>query len=379
MLDSSPGPVETPNSDSFVTLCPAEQCSPRISPVLPTPFNDGGTPEELGLKATVKRTFLHFTDDEEDEENNQTIVGRTKSAPPRQGESASGDDKEDLNSQTPLAVKTVRERNPQIRDLLALEDRPVQDPRTMFQLAVPHLRAPPSRLGRTVQWTLGGYRILLGCDMVVFPTDRHGTSPLDSLDSLSSMASLKVVPSEGTWVSKNLRRDAWVENNLLSVGKVAWCRGKQVSLCNTADLADEEGSEDGTFDPDQIIDQAERLLHFLKRYCTRQGGTYYLYRDTNACVLYDTTSKPFGDQLPDKGVSPSSSMLSRPLAELCVTLASRMPSAPVESRLDVLWKGLTLIHPQRVTGYRLVSINCSSGPIPRAVFGNMHATVFTSR
>ncbi|KAF4686425.1 hypothetical protein FOZ60_005300 [Perkinsus olseni] len=361
VLDSSSGPVGARDRDGFVTLCPAEQCSPRASPVVPSPLTDS-TPEELGLKATVKRTFLHFTDvdEEQGEEAYSALVGRTRSAPPRQGGPPGSDNKEEEESgnQKPLSVKPVMEGNPQIRDLLALEDRPVRDPRTMFQLAVPRLSAPPSRFGRTVQWTLGGYRILLGCDMVVFPTDRRGASPLDSLDSLSSMASLKLVPPGGTRVPKNLRRDAWVENNLLSVGKVAWCRGKRVSLCDTADLAEEEESGDGTFDPDQIIDQAERLLHFLKRHCTRQGGTYYLYRDTNACVLYDTTSKPFGDQLPDKGVSPSSSMLSRPLAELCVTLASRMPSAPAESRLDVLWKGLTLIHPQRADYPELYSVIC---------------------
>ena len=146
-----------------------------------------------------------------------------------------------------------------------------------------------SRSQKSVTWHLGGFSLLLGCEFLT------ASSP--------SLISLKIL--EGLRPSKAQRSDAWVENSILAIPKVAWAADDgNLSVCETSTLLDRELTG--------LLHLASRLLSFLMTTCTDQGGVYYLCREGGECRLYSS---------PD--LQPVADRLREPIASLCLKLARK--------------------------------------------------------
>eukprot|EP00931_Biecheleriopsis_adriatica_P064712 TRINITY_DN39437_c0_g1_i3.p1 TRINITY_DN39437_c0_g1~~TRINITY_DN39437_c0_g1_i3.p1 ORF type:complete len:1112 (+),score=235.86 TRINITY_DN39437_c0_g1_i3:149-3484(+) len=219
----------------------------------------------------------------------------------------------------------------------------------------------PSRFGRAVEWRCGPYKILLGCDLVVL----HSADKVEPTD----FASFKVLPQgepEPALPSREERLDVYLENLMCDITKVVWGnpqpQGQATSwrIYNTADLPAAGSSEDMQFDPKQIHQQGQQLLHFLRQQCHREGGTYWLFREQNspAAELFDLTASPGTDNGSDSWASSAafrtSDDLASPIASLCFHLAKSLPHNA--DRQQLLQKGLNLLEPCKEEQFGMYSM-----------------------
>eukprot|EP00927_Polykrikos_kofoidii_P047624 TRINITY_DN41885_c0_g1_i1.p1 TRINITY_DN41885_c0_g1~~TRINITY_DN41885_c0_g1_i1.p1 ORF type:complete len:1360 (+),score=211.36 TRINITY_DN41885_c0_g1_i1:72-4082(+) len=208
----------------------------------------------------------------------------------------------------------------------------------------------PSRCGRAVEWQCGCYKVLLGCDMVVFRSSDF------SQQSPSNLASFKMQqPGGNSEPTREQRLDLYLENIMCDIKKAVWgCHDDGETawrVFNTKDLpAGTSPGEEAGFDAKQLVDQGQRLLHFLRQQCHREGGTYWLFRERNSPVveLFDLcdSSDPSANDGAEKWSSTSrafatSEPLVLPIASLCFHLAKSMPNSSDQRQL--LQKGLQLL------------------------------------
>mmetsp|Transcript_104655 Transcript_104655/g.197166 ORF Transcript_104655/g.197166 Transcript_104655/m.197166 type:complete len:1365 (+) Transcript_104655:59-4153(+) len=201
----------------------------------------------------------------------------------------------------------------------------------------------PSRFGRAMEWRCGPYKILLGCDLVVFQTDEH--------HELDKFASFKMLPSSGSSSpSREERLDVYLENLMCDIKKavLGYHQQGQTSwhVFNTNDLPAAQAPDDEAFfDAESLLDQGQRLLHFLRQQCRREGGTYWLFREQNAPVaeLFDLTPEGGEDwQNSSRGFGTTPS-LAMPIASLCFHIAKTTRNESEQRQL--LQKCLHLIEP----------------------------------
>lgn len=221
----------------------------------------------------------------------------------------------------------------------------------------------PTRFGRAVEWNCGPFKVLLGCDLLVYRSD--STSPLDSG---SDFASFKLLPPGRSGLpSRDERLDVYLENLMCDIKKAVWGlhdHGGETSwrVFNTNDLpgasprpVPPRGSlpaplaAEENFDEKMLVDQGQRLLHFLRQQCIQEGGTYWLYREQNssAVELFDLSFS--GDPTDDvdswksSRAFTTSQSLVLPIASLCLHLAKQMPDSDSQRRL--LQKAAHLLEP----------------------------------
>jgi len=229
-----------------------------------------------------------------------------------------------------------------------LDCRTLEAMRSLFAGTQP-IPPQPSRMGRAVEWRCGPYKILLGCDLVVFRSE-------EQVD-VSKFASFKMLPPGGaSEPSREERLDVYLENLMCNINTAVWGSHNQGQtnwrVINTQDLpAAETGEDDQQFDSDALLDQGRRLLHFLRQQCRREGGTYWLFREQNSpnAELFDlrcNEGKPPGspDTESDKN-SPfaTTDSLVLPIASLCVHLAKAATNAAEQRQL--LQKAFSLLEP----------------------------------
>lgn len=206
----------------------------------------------------------------------------------------------------------------------------------------------PSRFGRSVEWRCGPFKILLGCDLVVLRSD-------DKCE-FSDFASFKMLPPGSTSEpSREERIDVYLENLMCDITKAVWGLPDQGRttwrVFKTADLPAASAPGEAEFDGKLLQEQGQRLLHFLRQKCHREGGTYWLFREQNspAAELFDLSgsTNPVAE---DSDAWKSSSRAFRttpslvlPIASLCLRLAKAMPNNADQRQL--LEKGLHLLEP----------------------------------
>eukprot|EP00929_Paragymnodinium_shiwhaense_P007618 TRINITY_DN111527_c0_g1_i1.p1 TRINITY_DN111527_c0_g1~~TRINITY_DN111527_c0_g1_i1.p1 ORF type:complete len:1400 (+),score=334.49 TRINITY_DN111527_c0_g1_i1:633-4202(+) len=216
----------------------------------------------------------------------------------------------------------------------------------------------PSRFGRAMEWQCGVYKILLGADMVVFRSSNDSNdSSAETIPWEPNFASFKMLPPGGaSEPTREERLDVFLENLMCNIDKAVWGRHDRTGrtswrVVDTQDLpAGREPGEPEYFDKNLIIDQGQRLLHFLRQRCHRQGGTYWLFREQNSPVVElfdlsgttDALSDPLVDEKdPLEGAFGTSECLVAPIASLCFHLAKGMPDT--ETQRQLLQKGVHLL------------------------------------
>ena len=184
--------------------------------------------------------------------------------------------------------------------------------------------SPLSRVNKAVDWSIAGFSVLLGCDIVVMD-DRSAILPSD-------YSSVKVLAPGELWPTRTASREAWLESSLLQMNQVAWVNRDKgsVALTSTRDLSVEA-------DVEQMLYDLERVLQFLQTECTKQGSTYCLVRGSDSsCLLYDISHLP--QECDVVQVSPE---LALPIARVCYSLSVTDPKkANKESLLAKAWRML---------------------------------------
>jgi len=123
--------------------------------------------------------------------------------------------------------------------------------------------------------------MLVGSNLPIFGDDKHPAVSLRLTDA-----------SKPTNILTGI--DYWLDNLMCNVPEVAMCFHldgivQGYELIKTEDIPRIKNS---SFSPSVIRDTAESLLEFLKRNCTKEGGTYWLFKAAGDDVvkLYDLST-----------------------------------------------------------------------------------------
>mmetsp|Transcript_39131 Transcript_39131/g.92054 ORF Transcript_39131/g.92054 Transcript_39131/m.92054 type:complete len:1199 (-) Transcript_39131:92-3688(-) len=351
----------------------------------------------------VKNTFVDVVEDEERDD-----IGRTQSAPGRMGPDVQSQTRSVRRGASPrvssaawsTALAPVLQRLPKHAqrdedtgnwslmpyaadsvaasasqwDLLQLASAGNVPPRLSIIEAMrslhPGIPKQPSRFGRAVAWRCGPYKILLGCDLVVFRSD-------DKRD-VSDCASFKMLPGSAAEPSREERLDVYLENLMCDIKQVVWGIRRQEAdqttwrLTNTKDLPSSSAAatEESDFDPVSLLEEGQRLLHFLRQKCNKEGGTYWLFREANSPIaeLFDlshtTEPQPTLEDSDAHRVElrafKTTDSLVLPIASLCLHLAKSLPDRTQKKQL--LQKSLHLLESVRdqfVTAYAMAALELS--------------------
>ncbi|XP_071089090.1 erythroid differentiation-related factor 1-like isoform X2 [Haliotis cracherodii] len=155
-------------------------------------------------------------------------------------------------------------------------------PSTEEQAVIPDPLPKPEGSGyhREVYWTFEDIHMLIGTDLPIFG---GGTHPCVSLKLRDSATPINVLTG----------LDCWLDNLMCNVPEVAMCfhlNGivQKYELIKTEDIP---LLEDCKFDPLLVTGIARNLLSFLKSNATKEGHTYWLYKnvDDDVVKLYDLT------------------------------------------------------------------------------------------
>lgn len=222
-----------------------------------------------------------------------------------------------------------------------LDCRTLEAMRSLFSDIPPQ----PSRMGRAMEWRCGPYKILLGCDLVVFRSE-------DQVD-VSKFASFKMLPpGAAPGPTREERLDVYLENLMCNINTAVWGSHHQGQtswrVSNTQDLP-VEGEEQERFDSEAVLDQGKRLLHFLRQKCRSEGGTYWLYREQNSQhaelfdLRYATERSPDTEKNHEKSPFETTESMVLPIASLCVHLAKAATNAADQRQL--LQKAFSLLEP----------------------------------
>ena len=181
----------------------------------------------------------------------------------------------------------------------------------------PESLTPLSRLTKAVQWSIAGFSVLLGCEIVVMD---HKPPFLSS-----EYSAIKVLDSAPRTRAQS--REAWLESSLMQVEGVAWVEGSSVEVTSTESLGMEA-------EIDQMLVSVQRVLTFLQAECKQQGSTYCLVRgpgSEESCHLYDISEFDLGQTLQPE--------LALPMARVCWSLAGESNDKEDQRRLlEKAWK-----------------------------------------
>ncbi|CDW87761.1 erythroid differentiation-related factor 1 [Stylonychia lemnae] len=143
--------------------------------------------------------------------------------------------------------------------------------------------------GRVLQLKIGNFKMLIGSNLLIF------------YKSMNYPISLRILQQE-----KKLNPlsclDIWLDNVLHNVDESAICYHKngvvqEYKLLKTEDIPDinnQKSSEkkEQIFDPKIVKANGLNILNFLKENCLKEGGTYWIFKDSdqNQIQLYDLGS-----------------------------------------------------------------------------------------
>lgn len=220
---------------------------------------------------TVKNTFIHIRGDSVEESDEELL--RYHSAPPF-GRVEAENHRLQVSS-LPRAIK-----DPIMTDLVKLgAERSI---RSVLPFSEDGHMSPLSKVSRAVEWNIAGFSVLLGCDIVVM-------DPKNYSKGFSQLSSIKSLDSAQDWPSRLEAREAWLENSLLRLDRVAWVNKERKSI----DLVTSTSELSMQADVSTMLDSIKRVLVFLHRECKGQGNTYCLVRgEGDSCLLYDVSDLP---------------------------------------------------------------------------------------
>ena len=358
--------------------------------------------EPFRVKAKIRNTFLHLEVPPSEASGPLEKTFSLHSAPPRLGDqpvqiagrpwtttTANVPDPSAVMKSAPMpSTATSSSADPQTLALLPVPTSELQTKNNnalqtqkfveAAQLLSSQIPQVPGNFGRATKWEFGPFNILLGSDLLVFRSD-DGNQP--------SLTSLKLVPGQELDYANRL--DAWLENVMCNVDHTVWGYGagsgdgsfSRVDMRKTAELRNDV--DDGATKAADVLDAGNRLLHFLKQRCTREGGTYWLFRDMNAdnAYVYDVSAPTineksaadhFDEDVPEDG-QVSQSPLYLPIASLCFRLAKEATS--LEDHRRLLIKGIEMLQPHRrenaavfaMAEFHLASSYATPPPAPESV------------
>jgi hypothetical protein len=257
-------------------------CEPQLATLARTP-------------AGVRNTFIHIPDEP------STSMSRVNSAPPV---GLSSPESARLSLSIPLQVRSTA------TDLLALEssgdtsliDRTIKAivSSSVFSDSAP--LSPRTRIKKAVEWSIAGFSVLVGCDIVLMDKDDGSDLP-----PLSEFGSVKLLGK----ATRMDQKTAWFENSLLQIDTVSW-----MDPVNHSMVTESTDSLILPFEAESVLDQVRKIFSFLNSACTEPGGSYCIVRDTNRCLLYDVTE--VGSQW--AMFRPSLSLVV-PIAKMCLSEA----------------------------------------------------------
>ena len=132
-----------------------------------------------------------------------------------------------------------------------------------------------------VLWTFEDITMLVGSDLPIFGGGRY---PAVSLRLHDASKPINILTG----------MDYWLDNLMCNVPELMMCYHlngivQKYEKIKTAELPSMEGSQ---FSPRIIKDVAQNILSFLKSNCTKEGHTYWLFKNNKEDVvkLYDLTS-----------------------------------------------------------------------------------------
>ncbi|GBG86068.1 hypothetical protein CBR_g40969 [Chara braunii] len=187
---------------------------------------------------------------------------------------------------------------------------------------------------RVLFWQFEELRLLLGSDLLLFSNERHAAVSLHLLE-------LEHQATPITWL------DAWLDNVMASVPELAVCYHRKgvvqgYELLKTDDILLLKGlTGDGrvSFHPHVVQKNASSVLQFLQENCTRDPGTYWLFKNSGEDLmqLFDLSMMSTRGSPPTSPSAESESLddfttrkkgkknrYSLPLAMLCYRLAKRL-------------------------------------------------------
>jgi hypothetical protein len=230
-------------------------CEPQLATLARTP-------------AGVRNTFIHIPDEP------STSMSRVNSAPPV---GLSSPESARLSLSIPLQVRSTA------TDLLALEtsgdtsliEKTIKAivSSSVFSDSAP--LSPRTRIKKAVEWSIAGFSVLVGCDIVLMDKDDGSDPP-----PLREFGSVKLLGK----ATRMDQKTAWFENSLLQIDTVSW-----MDPVNHSMVTESTDSLILPFEAESVLDQVRKIFSFLNSACTKPGGSYCIVRDTNRCLLYDVT------------------------------------------------------------------------------------------
>lgn len=134
---------------------------------------------------------------------------------------------------------------------------------------------------RDVLWNFEDIRMLIGTDLPIFGAGTHPCVTLRLRDMKKPISILTGI-------------DYWLDQLMSAVPEVVMCYHlngivQKYEVLKTEDLPNVPGS---SFSPDLVRDVAQNILSFLKSNATKEGHTYWLFKDKDDDIvkLYDLTS-----------------------------------------------------------------------------------------
>jgi len=134
--------------------------------------------------------------------------------------------------------------------------------------------------GRVLELKIGTFKMLIGSNLLIFYKNRAYPISLRLLSIDKRLDPFSCL-------------DLWLDNVMHNVEETAICYHKrgivqEYKLMRTEDMVvNEEGMK--AFDPNVIKANAQNVLKFIKENCIKEGGTYWIFKDTdtNSIHLYD--------------------------------------------------------------------------------------------
>jgi hypothetical protein len=130
--------------------------------------------------------------------------------------------------------------------------------------------------------------------------------------------------------------DYWLDNLMCNVPELAMCFHldgivQRYEMVKTEDIPNLENSE---FSPKEVLEVAQNILAFLKANCTREGHTYWLFRQRGEEVvkLYDITSLMETSSREEEEEGKAQNPFARSVAVLFYRVARNMLNPPGSSR-----------------------------------------------
>ncbi|CAI8029486.1 Erythroid differentiation-related factor 1 [Geodia barretti] len=198
------------------------------------------------------------------------------------------------------------------------EDQPGKSP------GFPYTPPPPNqrRFYHDVQWDIADIRMLLGSDLPIFGSDSHPAISLRLRDMRRPITVLTGL-------------DYWLDNLMCNVPELAMCFHldgivQRYEMVKTEDIPNLENSE---FSPKEVLEVAQNILAFLKANCTREGHTYWLFRQRGEEVvkLYDITSLMETSSRDEEEGGKAQNPFARSVAVLFYRVARNMLNPPGSS------------------------------------------------